>query len=37
MEAGTFDELVAQGHRFADLAKAQFMAAQTEDDLPMAA
>jgi ATP-binding cassette, subfamily B, beta-glucan exporter len=37
VESGTFDELVAQGHRFADLAKAQFMAAQDEDDLPMAA
>lgn len=37
VESGTFDELVAQGHRFADLAKAQFMAAQTEEDLPMAA
>ncbi len=30
VESGTFDELVAQGGRFADLAKAQFMAAQAE-------
>jgi ATP-binding cassette, subfamily B, beta-glucan exporter len=25
IESGTFDELVAQGGRFAELAKAQFM------------
>jgi len=28
VEAGTFDELVAKGGRFAELAKAQFMAAE---------
>jgi len=28
MEAGTFDELVAKGGRFAELARAQFMAAE---------
>jgi ATP-binding cassette subfamily B protein len=29
IESGTFDELVAKGGRFADLAKAQFMASET--------
>ena len=32
VEAGTFDELVAQDGRFADLARAQFMAAQADED-----
>ncbi|HMO28412.1 glucan ABC transporter ATP-binding protein/ permease [Enterovirga sp.] len=31
VESGTFDELVAQGGRFAELAKAQFMASADED------
>lgn len=31
VESGTFDELVAQGGRFAELAKAQFMASAEED------
>ncbi|MBZ6077718.1 glucan ABC transporter ATP-binding protein/ permease [Microvirga puerhi] len=29
IESGTFDDLVAKGGRFADLAKAQFMASET--------
>jgi ATP-binding cassette, subfamily B, beta-glucan exporter len=37
VEAGDFDELVALNQRFAALARAQFMAAETEDDLPLAA
>ena len=32
VEAGTFDELVAKGGRFAELARAQFMAAEAEED-----
>ena len=28
IESGTFDELVAKGGRFAELARAQFMAAE---------
>ena len=32
VEAGTFDQLVAEGGRFAELARAQFMAAQAEED-----
>ncbi len=31
VESGTFDDLVAQDGRFADLARAQFMAAQADD------
>ncbi|TFZ58684.1 glucan ABC transporter ATP-binding protein/ permease [Methylorubrum sp. Q1] len=37
VEAGDFDELVALNQRFAALARAQFMAAEAEDDMPMAA
>ncbi|MER2250722.1 glucan ABC transporter ATP-binding protein/ permease [Methylorubrum podarium] len=37
VEAGNFDELVALNQRFAALARAQFMAAEAEDDLPLAA
>ncbi|GJD56758.1 glucan ABC transporter ATP-binding protein/ permease [Methylobacterium dankookense] len=39
VESGTFDELVDQDGRFAELARAQFMAAEaeTDDDLAMAA
>ncbi|MCJ2030953.1 glucan ABC transporter ATP-binding protein/ permease [Methylobacterium sp. J-043] len=37
VEAGGFDELVALNQRFATLARAQFMAAEAEDDMPMAA
>jgi hypothetical protein len=29
IESGTFDELVARGGRFAELAKAQFMVQET--------
>jgi ATP-binding cassette, subfamily B, beta-glucan exporter len=29
IESGTFDELVAKGGRFAELAKAQFMVQET--------
>jgi ATP-binding cassette subfamily B protein len=32
VETGTFDELVAKGGRFAELAKAQFMAGETPRD-----
>jgi ATP-binding cassette subfamily B protein len=32
VESGTFDELVTLDGRFADLARAQFMAAQTEEN-----
>ncbi|HEX8165334.1 MAG TPA: glucan ABC transporter ATP-binding protein/ permease [Beijerinckiaceae bacterium] len=32
VESGTFDELVAKGGRFAELAKAQFMAGETPRD-----
>jgi ATP-binding cassette subfamily B protein len=32
VETGTFDELVAKGGRFADLAKAQFMTGETPRD-----
>jgi glucan exporter ATP-binding protein len=32
IETGTFDELVAKGGRFAELAKAQFMAGETPRD-----
>ncbi len=37
VEAGNFDELVALNQRFAALARAQFMAAESEDDMPLAA
>lgn len=37
VEAGNFDELVAINQRFATLARAQFMAAEAEDDMPLAA
>ncbi|KMO27054.1 hypothetical protein VQ03_30870, partial [Methylobacterium tarhaniae] len=37
VESGTFDELVAEGGRFADLARAQFMAAAPEPDYALAA
>ncbi|ABY33197.1 glucan ABC transporter ATP-binding protein/ permease [Methylorubrum extorquens] len=37
VEAGNFDELVAFNQRFAALARAQFMAAEAEDDMPLAA
>ncbi|MGV7032580.1 glucan ABC transporter ATP-binding protein/ permease [Methylobacterium symbioticum] len=39
VESGSFDELVAQDGRFAELARAQFMAAEaeTDDDLALAA
>jgi len=37
VEAGNFDELVALNQRFAALARAQFMAAEAEDDMPLAA
>jgi ATP-binding cassette subfamily B protein len=37
VEAGNFDELVALNQRFATLARAQFMAAEAEDDMPLAA
>ncbi|KQQ23862.1 cyclic beta-1,2-glucan ABC transporter [Methylobacterium sp. Leaf123] len=37
VEAGNFDELVALNQRFAELARAQFMAAEAEDDMPLAA
>jgi len=30
IESGTFDELVAKGGRFAELARAQFMLQQSE-------
>ncbi len=32
VEAGTFDALVAEGGRFAELARAQFMAAEAAED-----
>jgi ATP-binding cassette, subfamily B, beta-glucan exporter len=32
IETGTFDELVAQGGRFAELAKAQFMVQENVQD-----
>ncbi len=32
VEAGTFDALVAEGGRFAELARAQFMAAEVDED-----
>ena len=32
VETGTFDQLVAEGGRFAELARAQFMAAQADED-----
>ena len=32
MESGTFDQLVDLDGRFAELARAQFMAAQAEED-----
>ena len=31
IETGTFDELVAKGGRFAELAKAQFMAGEARE------
>jgi ATP-binding cassette subfamily B protein len=35
IESGTFDELVAKGGRFADLARAQFMVQErAQADLP---
>src|SRR3954447_1087841 len=34
IESGTFDELVARGGRFADLARAQFLAAEAPPALP---
>ncbi|MFD6318014.1 glucan ABC transporter ATP-binding protein/ permease [Methylorubrum thiocyanatum] len=37
VEAGNFDELVALNQRFAALARAQFMAAEADEDLPLAA
>ena len=37
VESGTFDALVAQNGRFAELARAQFMAAQTDEPLAVAA
>jgi ATP-binding cassette subfamily B protein len=39
VEAGTFDQLVAEGGRFAELARAQFMAteADAEEGLALAA
>ncbi|WP_298967567.1 glucan ABC transporter ATP-binding protein/ permease [uncultured Methylobacterium sp.] len=37
VESGTFDALVAQGGRFAELARAQFMAGPEEPDYAMAA
>jgi len=37
VEAGTFDALVAQGGRFAELARAQFMADEPDEALPLAA
>lgn len=37
VEAGDFDELVALNQRFAALARAQFMAAEADEDLPLAA
>ncbi|GJD96450.1 glucan ABC transporter ATP-binding protein/ permease [Methylobacterium iners] len=39
VESGSFEELVAQNGRFADLARAQFMAgaAETDEALPLAA
>ncbi|GEP02153.1 glucan ABC transporter ATP-binding protein/ permease [Methylobacterium oxalidis] len=38
VEAGTFDALVAEGGRFADLARAQFMAAEAvAEEMPLAA
>ncbi|CAO4183852.1 glucan ABC transporter ATP-binding protein/ permease [Methylorubrum extorquens] len=37
VEAGNFDELVALNQRFAALARAQFMAAEAEEDMPLAA
>ncbi|HEY8564344.1 MAG TPA: glucan ABC transporter ATP-binding protein/ permease [Beijerinckiaceae bacterium] len=37
IETGTFDELVAKGGRFADLARAQFMAGAEEAKAPTAA
>jgi ATP-binding cassette subfamily B protein len=33
IESGTFDELVAKGGRFADLAKAQFLATTPAPEL----
>jgi ATP-binding cassette subfamily B protein len=36
VESGSFDDLVAQNGRFADLARAQFMAAEP-DAMPLAA
>jgi ATP-binding cassette, subfamily B, beta-glucan exporter len=37
VEAGNFDELVALNQRFAALARAQFMAAEADENLPLAA
>jgi ATP-binding cassette subfamily B protein len=37
VEAGTFDGLVAQNGRFADLARAQFMAAEEPVEMALAA
>jgi ATP-binding cassette subfamily B protein len=37
VEAGTFDDLVAENGRFADLARAQFMASEEPVDLALAA
>lgn len=37
IEAGSFDDLVAQGGRFAELARAQFMAAEAPQDYALAA
>ncbi|WP_407519461.1 glucan ABC transporter ATP-binding protein/ permease [Methylobacterium oryzisoli] len=37
VEAGTFDDLVAEGGRFAELARAQFMAAEAPQDYALAA
>ncbi|MCD6072363.1 MAG: cyclic beta,2-glucan transporter, partial [Microvirga sp.] len=35
IESGTFDELVANGGRFAELAKAQFMAPEEPPKRPV--
>jgi ATP-binding cassette subfamily B protein len=38
VEAGTFDALVAENGRFAELARAQFMAAEADaEEMPLAA
>ncbi len=37
VESGSFDDLVAQNGRFADLARAQFMASAEPEGMPLAA